>query len=91
MNEGGRMNIKVVSATLGIVWSLYLLGISVIAMVSDVYAHNVVEFIVTVYPGYSLSFMGVIYGMLWAFLDGAIFGLVFSFIYNQVLKCPCFK
>jgi hypothetical protein len=44
MNEGGRMNIKVVSATLGIVWSLYLLGISVIAMVLDVYAHNVVDF-----------------------------------------------
>ena len=91
MKERGSMNIKVVSVTLGIVWSLYLLGISIIAIVSDVYAHNVVEFIATVYLGYSLSFMGVIYGMLWAFLDGAIFGLVLSFIYNQVLKCPCFK
>ena len=85
------MNIKVVSVTLGIVWSLYVLGISIIAILSEVYAHNVAEFIATVYPGYSLSFMGVIYGMLWAFLDGAIFGLVISFIYNQVLKCPCFK
>jgi hypothetical protein len=39
----------------------------------------------TVYPGYALSLMGIIYGMFWAFSDGAIFGVVFSFIYNKAL------
>jgi len=91
MSADRKVNTKVVALTLGIVWSLYLLAISIIAMSSEVYGHNVTEFIMTLYPGYSLSFVGVIYGMLWAFLDGAIFGVLFSFIYNQVLKCACFK
>jgi len=85
------MNTKVVSATVGTVWTLYLLAVSIVAMSSEVYGNNIVEFIMTVYPGYALDFMGVIYGMLWAFLDGAVFGMIFSFIYNQMLKCPCFK
>jgi hypothetical protein len=91
MGTDREVNTKVIALTLGIVWSLYLLAISIIAMSSEAYGHNVAEFIMTVYPGYALSFVGVIYGMLWAFLDGAIFGVVFSFIYNQVLKCSCFK
>jgi len=91
MSNDTRVNTKVVAVTLGIIGSLYLLGISIIAMSSEAYGHNVVEFIMTVYPGYALSLVGVIHGMFWAFLDGAIFGIVFSFIYNQVLKCPCFK
>ena len=91
MGADREVNTKVIALTLGIVWSLYLLAISIIAMSSEFYGHNVAKFIMTVYPGYTLSFVGVIYGMLWAFLDGAIFGVVFSFIYNQVLKCSCFK
>ena len=91
MGADREVNTKVIALTLGIVWSLYLLAISIIAMSSEAYGHNVAEFIMTVYPGYALSLVGIIYGMFWAFLDGAIFGVVFSFIYNQVLKCPCFK
>ena len=91
MSNDTRVNTKVVAVTLGVVGSLYLLGISIIAMSSEAYGHNVAEFIMTVYPGYALSLVGIIYGMFWAFLDGAIFGVVFSFIYNQVLTCPCFK
>jgi hypothetical protein len=89
-NETG-INIKVVTVTMGIVGALYLLVISIIAMSTEVYGHNIAELIMTVYPGYALNFFGVVLGMGWAFVDGAIFGALFSFIYNQVLKCPCLR
>ncbi len=64
MSTDRKVNTKVVALTLGIVWSLYLLAISIIAMSSEAYGHNVAEFIMTVYPEYALSFVGVIYGVL---------------------------
>lgn len=86
-----QLNWRAVSLTLGVVWSLYLLIISMIAIVSDGYGHNVAEFITTVYIGYSLDWLGILTGMAYAFLDGSIFGLIFSFIYNKVSQCGCIK
>lgn len=86
-----NINTKAVTLTLGIVWALYLLVISITAIITDTYAHNVVQFIATIYPDYSLSFMGIVYGVFWAFFDGAIFGFVFSIVYNQVLKIGSHK
>lgn len=89
--NNNKMNTKVVALTVGLIWPLYLLGISIIAMYFDVYGHNVADFIMTIYPGYDLSLAGVGTGMLYAFLDGFFFGLIFSLIYNKVLQCECLK
>jgi hypothetical protein len=42
-----------------------------------------VDFIASVYLGYSLSFGGIITGMVWGFFDAAIGGFVFAWLYNK--------
>jgi len=53
---------------------------------SQSYLHNVSDFLSTLYLGYSLSFFGIIIGMIWAFFDAAIGGFVIAWLYNKLSK-----
>jgi hypothetical protein len=35
-----------------------------------------------VYPGYCVSPLGSLVGLVWAFVDGLIMGLIFAWLYN---------
>jgi hypothetical protein len=37
-----------------------------------------------VYRGYSLTFVGSLYGALWAFVDGVVGGALFAWVYNLI-------
>lgn len=80
------INAKALALALGILWSLALLSVSIIALMSDHYLHNVSEFFSSVYLGYTLSFSGILIGMLWAFIDAAVGGLVLAWLYNKLAK-----
>ncbi len=81
-----KLNVKAVALAIGIMWSLGILFVSVVALISSTYLHNVVDFISTLYLGYSLSFTGILIGMVWAFFDAAIGGFVFAWLYNKLSK-----
>jgi len=70
----------------GILWSLGVLFMSMTALVTQSYMHNIVDFLSTIYLGYSLSFSGIIVGMIWGFFDAAIGGFVFAWLYNKLAK-----
>ena len=78
-----KLDIKSVALALGIMWSLGIAGISIVALMSEVYLHNIVEFLSSIYLGYSLSISGILIGMIWGFIDAAIGGLVFAWLYNK--------
>ncbi len=80
------INAKALALALGILWSLALLSVSIIALMSDHYLHNVIDFFSSIYLGYTLSFSGILIGMLWAFLDAAVGGLVLAWLYNKLAK-----
>lgn len=80
------INTKALALTLGILWSLSLLAVSLIALVSTDYLHNITDFFSTLYLGYDLSFTGIMTGMVWAFIDAAIGGLVVAWLYNKLNK-----
>ena len=61
-----KLNEKALAISLGVLWSLAILSLSIIAMMSENYLHNVVEFFSSVYLGYSLSLTGILIGMVWA-------------------------
>ena len=63
-----RLNTKAVALALGLMWSLGVLFMSMTALATESYLHNMVDFIASVYLGYSLSFGGIITGMVWDFL-----------------------
>jgi hypothetical protein len=80
-----RLNTKAVALALGIMWSLGVLFMSMTAVTTESYLHNVVEFLSTVYLGYSLSIGGIITGMIWGFFDAAIGGFIFAWLYNKFI------
>jgi len=78
-----KLNTKAVALALGIIWSLGVLLMSITALATESYLHNMVDFIASVYLGYSLNFGGIITGMIWVFFDAAIGGFVFAWLYNK--------
>jgi hypothetical protein len=81
-----KLNEKALAISLGVLWSLAILSLSIIAMMSENYLHNVVEFFSSIYLGYSLSFTGILIGMVWAFIDAAIGGWLLAWLYNKLAK-----
>jgi len=81
-----KLDTKAVALVLGIMWSLGILFISLLVLFTTSYLHNMVDFLSTVYLGYSLSFSGIITGMVWGFFDAAIGGFVFAWLYNKLAK-----
>jgi hypothetical protein len=81
-----KLDTKAVALALGIMWSLGILFISLLVLFTTSYLHNMVDFLSTVYLGYSLSFSGIITGMVWGFFDAAIGGFVFAWLYNKLAK-----
>ena len=37
-----------------------------------------------IYRGYNLTFVGSLYGAIWAFLDGLVGGALFAWLYNLI-------
>jgi hypothetical protein len=81
-----KLNEKALAISLGVLWSLAILSLSIIAIMSENYLHNVVEFFSSIYLGYSLSFTGILIGMVWAFIDAAIGGWFLAWLYNKLAK-----
>jgi hypothetical protein len=81
-----KLNTKSVALSLGIMWSLGIFFISILTLITNSYLHNVVDFLSTIYLGYSLSFSGIVTGMIWGFFDAAIGGFVFAWLYNKLSK-----
>tara|TARA_B100001079_G_C16133171_1_gene392258 strand:- start:94 stop:348 length:255 start_codon:yes stop_codon:yes gene_type:complete len=81
-----KLNTKAVSLALGIMWSLGVFVMSITALNTGSYLHNMVDFLSTVYLGFSLSFGGIITGMIWGFLDAAIGGFIFAWLYNKLAE-----
>jgi hypothetical protein len=81
-----KFNEKALAISLGVLWSLAILSLSIIAILSETYLHNVVGFFSSIYLGYSLSFTGILIGMVWAFIDAAIGGWFLAWLYNKLAK-----
>lgn len=81
-----KLNEKALAISLGVLWSLAILSLSIIAILSENYLHNIVEFFSSIYLGYSLSFTGILIGMVWAFIDAAIGGWFLAWLYNKLAK-----
>lgn len=68
---------------LGLTWALGILLISILAYFD--WGTDFVAALGKLYLGYSLSFGGVIIGLIWGFVDAFIGGAVFATLYNVFL------
>ena len=80
-----KINIKAFALTCGIFWAALLFLITWWLIILE--GANAGPTIFTrIYPGYSLSPLGSLVGLLWGFVDGLICGLAFSWLYNKLAK-----
>jgi len=79
--DNQRLSVKGLGLAFGLVWSLSVLFIGLLAWLFA-WGMPVVEILGTVYIGYEASLIGVIIGAVWGFVDGFIGGVIFAWIYN---------
>jgi len=70
----------------GIFWGVVLFVFTLIAATSGYGAVWLKTFIVTIYPGYSVSFTGSVVGLVCGFVDGFVGCWIFASLYNRLLK-----
>ncbi|TET68278.1 MAG: hypothetical protein E3J45_03545 [Candidatus Zixiibacteriota bacterium] len=76
-----RLNLKALALSCGILWALCLFLVTLISLATG-YADALLEVVASIYPGYSVSALGLILGLIYAFVDGAIAALIFGWVYN---------
>lgn len=76
-----RLNLKALALSCGILWALCLFLVTLISLVTG-YADALLEVVASIYPGYSVSAVGLILGLIYGFVDGAIAALIFGWVYN---------
>jgi hypothetical protein len=68
------------------IWSgggLFLLTWWLILLGAD---PGTMSFVAAVYPGYSMTALGGLIGLVWASIDGAICGAILAWLYNLFAK-----
>ncbi len=76
-----KFNVKAYAFTFGI-WSgvgLFLLTWWIIILEGS---SEDLTLIGRIYPGYNISPIGSVFGLVWGFADGLIFGALFAWLYN---------
>ena len=76
-----KLNIAAFALALGIWWGggLLLLTWWLILLGADAGTMNFLE---TAYPGYAMSPIGSLVGLVWGLIDGAICGAILAWLYN---------
>jgi hypothetical protein len=77
-----KFNIKSFALTCGLWWGFGVFFIAWWLMLLEG-GNGVEPFIIErLYPGFSISPMGSVIGLIWGFFDGAIGGAIFAWLYN---------
>lgn len=69
----------------GILWGAAMLLLTWLALLTG-YAMGLLEAISSLYPGYSITWLGGIIGAVYGFVDAGIGFFVFAWIYNKLEK-----
>lgn len=80
-----KLNVKALGLSLGITWSVSLVLMGVIAMISG-WGASFVSGIGKLYIGYQPTIAGCIIGAMWGFIDAGIGGVVIAWLYNKFAK-----
>ena len=76
-----KLDIKAFALALGFWWAA-IIFLTTWWMILVVDGTNSMTFFEKLYPGYSVSLMGSIIGLVWAFFCGAINGAIIAWLYN---------
>lgn len=69
----------------GIIWGVVLFLITLISVCTG-YATEFLNLIISIYPGFSITYAGSLVGLVYGFVDGFIALFLLGWIYNGLLK-----
>jgi len=74
------LNVKSFTLATGILWGAVLLVLTLVAAARGI-GHNLGH-LAAIFPGYDVTYLGSLIGLVYGFVSGAIVGGLFSLIYN---------
>lgn len=80
-----QLNALAAALALGLVWGVFLMLWTLFALKWDTGISSL-ELIMEWYPGYEISGMGALLGLLWGFVDGFIGGYLVVWLYNFFVR-----
>ncbi len=69
----------------GIFWGVGMALCTILAFYTG-YAESFLIIMSSIYPGYTISLIGVVVGFVYGFLDAFVGLFIFAWIYNRLLK-----
>lgn len=67
----------------GLIWGISVFFLTLICIHTG-YAQYFLEFITPLYPGFSISYLGALIGLIYSFVDMGIFLFLLAWIYNKL-------
>lgn len=81
-----KLNIKAFALACGIFWGLAVLLLTWWVIAFDQAQEDSLS-LLKLYPGYTVTPIGSLIGMLGAFIDALIGGVIFAWLYNKLSTC----
>ena len=69
----------------GVICGALMLIMTLIATGTN-YGAELLNLMASIYPGYQITYLGSITGLIYGFVDGLIGGYIFAWLYNKLKK-----
>jgi hypothetical protein len=79
-----KVDVVAAACTCGALWGGSVFLLTLFAALQGHGEH--LKLLANYYPGYSITPLGALVGLLWAALDGIIFGWLGALVYNRLLS-----
>ncbi len=80
-----KLNAKNFGLAFGILWGVFLFIMTLLSVFTG-YGLDFFKILSSIYPGYKVSYLGSVVGLIYGFLDGFIGFYLFALIYNFLQK-----
>jgi hypothetical protein len=69
----------------GILWSVSVFITTLLGLYVDHYANHWIHMVMSIYPGYSVSWPGAFLGAIYGFIDGFVGLFLLAWLYNRLI------
>jgi hypothetical protein len=70
----------------GILWGVSLFCMTILCTYTG-YGKPILDLIVAVYPGYEITLLGSLIGLVYGFIDCFLFFFLLAWLYNKMVSC----
>jgi hypothetical protein len=79
-----KLNVKAFALSAGILWGAVMLVVTLVELWRGAGQH--IALLGGIYPGYQISYLGSIAGLLYGFVTAGILGALLAWLYNMLGK-----